>query len=113
LKPLLISSDFRWRVGGSSPACGQRGTQAAQILKRGFGKRRLRTATLIAMNTHEYKGLAQRVCKTAGVKRAARRPRPPMDLPTRRLLARAMLLNHTRVLATADGKRATGIEYVF
>jgi hypothetical protein len=36
-----------------------------------------------------------------------------MDLPTRRLLARAMLLNHTRVLATADGKRATGIEYVF
>jgi choline dehydrogenase-like flavoprotein len=108
-----------WRPPGAPyPMPGLPTFQAAQVLKRGFDKLGLRTAPLpVAINTTEYKGrpacLYDGWCD-AGCPIGALAN--PQTIYLREAFAHgATLLNNarvTRVLTTANGKRAIGVEYV-
>ena len=108
-----------WRPPGAPyPMPGLPDFPAAQILKRGFDKLGLRTAPLpVAINTSEYKGrpacLYDGWCD-AGCPIGALAN--PQTIYLRDAFTHgATLLNNarvTRVLTTADGKRATAVEYI-
>jgi choline dehydrogenase-like flavoprotein len=108
-----------WRPAGAPyPMPGLPQFTQAQILKRGFDKLGLRTAPLpVAINTSPYKdrpgclydGWCDAGCPIGALAN-------PQWVYLREALAHgATLLNNarvTRVLTTANGKRATGVEYV-
>jgi choline dehydrogenase-like flavoprotein len=108
-----------WRPAGAPyPMPGLPQFTQAQILKRGFDKLGLRTAPLpVAINTSPYKdrpgclydGWCDAGCPIGALAN-------PQWVYLREALAHsATLVNNarvTRVLTTANGKRATGVEYV-
>jgi choline dehydrogenase-like flavoprotein len=108
-----------WRPAGAPyPMPGLPAFPAAQVLKRGFDKLGLRTAPLpVAINTSDYKGRPTCLydgwcdagCPTGALVN-------PQTVYLREAFTHgATLFNNarvTRVLTTADGKRATGVEYV-
>ena len=117
-----ISGDEKaeiWRPQGAPyPMAGLPAFTQAQILKRGFDKLGLHTAPLpVAINTRPYKGRAS--CLYDGWCDAGC-PIGALANPQTVYLHEAFthgakLLNNarvTRVLTSADGKRATGVEYV-